>query len=60
MKISQNVDYLKKSHFLPFFHNFEFFLNSKKQNFDINLVRAIEGYIEKVHDKFQVNRFIRT
>ena len=37
-KISQNGDYLKKSHFLPFFHSFEFFKNSKKQNFDINLI----------------------
>ena len=25
-----------------------------------NLVGAIEGYIEEVHTKFQVNRFIRT
>ena len=46
--------------FYPFFHSFEFFLNSKKQNFEINLAGAIESYIGKVHAKFQVNRFIRT
>ena len=57
----QNGDYLKrKSFFTLFFHSFEFFLNTKKQNFEINLVGAIEGNIRKVHTKVQVNRFIRT
>ena len=50
----------KKCNFLLFSFSLEFFKNSKKHNFDINLVGAAEGYIEKVHAKFQVNRFIRT
>ena len=49
----------KKVIFYRFF-SLKFFLNSKKQKFDINLVGAIEGYIEKVHAKFQVNRFLKT
>ena len=51
----------KKSLFLPcFLWSFKFLKNSKNQNFHIILVWTIEGYIKKVHAKFQVNRFIRT
>ena len=50
----------KKVIFYPFFSVFNFLKIVKKQNFEMNLLGAIEGYIKKVHAKFQVNRFIRT
>ena len=37
-----------QSHFLPFFSVLNFFKIVIKQNFDINLVGAIEGYTEKL------------
>ena len=59
-QFSEMATIWKKSHFYPLFHSYEFFLNNKKQNFDINQVETIGGYIEKVIEKFQVNMFIRT